>query len=79
MDRDTREALGGILGFRATLAIGKYLRIPIKSPSSSSQDFNFVLDRVKQKLVGWKANLLSLVGRAILVEASSIAIPVYAL
>ena len=79
MDRDTREALGDILGFRTTPAIGKFLGIPIKSLSSSSQDFNFVLDRVKQKLVGWKANLLSLARRAILVQASLVTIPVYAM
>lgn len=77
VDRDTQESLGDILGFRTSLAIGKYLRIPIKSPSSSSQDFDFVLDRVKQKLAGWKANLLSLTGRAILVQDSSAAIPTY--
>lgn len=55
----------GILGF------------PIKHPGSSSYDFNFILERVKQKLVGWKANMLSLVGRTVLIQASSAAIPSY--
>ena len=56
VDRDTRESLCDILRFASTKSLGKYLGFPIKHPGSSSQDFNFVLDRVKQKLSGWKAN-----------------------
>ena len=63
VDRDSRDEFCDILGFQSTPNLGKYLGIPIKHPSPSSQDFNFVLDRVKQKLAGWKANLLSLAGR----------------
>ena len=61
VDRDMRDFLCNILGFQSTPNIGKYLGIPIKHPSPSSHDFNFVLDWVKQKLSGWKAKLLSLV------------------
>ena len=77
VDRDTRESLYDILGFASTSKLGKYLGIPIKHSGSSSQDYNFILDRVKQKLVGWKASLLSLAGRAVLIQASSMAIPSY--
>lgn len=52
VDRDTRESLSDILSFQSTPTLGKYLGIPIKSPGSRSQDFSFILDRVKQKLVG---------------------------
>ena len=70
VDRDTRESLCDILGFASTPFLGKYLGFPLKQLGSSSQDFNFILDRVKQKLTGWKANLLSLAGRTILIKAS---------
>ena len=50
---------------------------PIQHRGLSSQDFNFVLERVKQKLVGWKANLLSFAARTILVQASSSTILAY--
>lgn len=40
-------------------------------------DVNFVLDRAKQKLAGWKANLLSLAGRTVLIQSSSSTIPSY--
>ncbi|KAK9991109.1 hypothetical protein SO802_026094 [Lithocarpus litseifolius] len=74
---DTRESLNDILGFASAPSLGKYLRIPIRHPRSSSHEYNFVLDRVKQKLAGWKASMLSFAGRAILIQAFSTAIPSY--
>ena len=79
VDQDSRELLSDILGFVSTLNLGKYLGIPVKHPNSSTQEFNFILDRVKGKLAGWKANLLSLVGRAVLVQSSTSTIPSYAM
>ena len=76
-DHDDREAFSDILGFRQTECLWKYLGFPIKHQGSSYQDFGFVLDRVKCKLAGWKANLLSMAGRAVLIQASSSAIPTY--
>ena len=77
VDRDTRALLCDILGFASTLSLGKYLGFPIKHPGATTQEFNFILDRVKQKLPGWKANMLSLAGRAVLIQASSSTIPSY--
>lgn len=77
VDRDTRESLCDILGFASTPFLGKYLSIPLKQPWSSSRYYNYILDRVKQKLVGWKANMLSLAGRTVLIQASSAAILAY--
>ena len=58
VDRDTRESLCDILGFASTPFLGKYFGFPLKHPDSSSQEYNFILDRVKQKLTGWKTNML---------------------
>ena len=77
VDRDTQEALCDILGFSSTSNLGKYLGFPIRHQGYSSQDFKFVLDRVKQKLASWKASLLSFAGRTIPVQASSLTIPAY--
>ena len=44
---------------------------------SSTRDFNFIVDRMKQKLAGWKASLLSQAGRAVLVQSSLSTIPNY--
>ena len=75
--RDTKESLSDVLGFTSTPNIGKYSGIPIRVPRASSHDYNFILDRVKQKLVRWKANLLSLAGWNVLIQASTAAIPSY--
>lgn len=77
VEREARENLCDIQGFHSTSSISKYLGIPIKTSSSSTQDFNFVLDRVKKKLAGWEANLLSMAGRSVLVQASLSTIPIY--
>ena len=52
VDRDSREFFCDILGFNSTPSLGKYLGIPIRQLGSSSQDFNCILDRVKNKLAG---------------------------
>lgn len=59
VDRDTRESLCDILGFQYIPNLRKYLEFPINHRGAYKQDFNFVLDRVKQKLAEWKASLLS--------------------
>ncbi|XP_065639085.1 uncharacterized protein LOC136071559 [Quercus suber] len=77
VDLDQRDALSSILGFRATTNLCKYLGFPIKHPGRQRHDFGAILDRVKKKLAGWKANMLSMAGRMVLIQASSSAIPSY--
>ena len=77
VDRDTRESLCDILGFTSTPLLGRFLGFPLKQPGSSSQDFNFVLDKVKYKLSRWKASMLSLASRQVLIQAPSTTIPTY--
>ena len=77
LDKDHRDALGDILGFQSTPNLGRYLHFPLKHRGASNQDFNFVLEKVKKKLAGWKANLLSMARRAVLIQASTSAIPAY--
>lgn len=64
----SREELCEVLRFRST---------PIKHPSSSSQDFDFIIQRVQGKLVGWKANLFSMAGRVVLAQVVTTTIPAY--
>lgn len=77
VDINTRESLCDILGFKLMPNLGKYLGFPIKHQAIGNQDYNFVLDRIKQKLVGWKANLLSMAGRVMLIQASTSAVLAY--
>lgn len=66
-----------ILGMNSTLNLGKYLGFPLKLPGSTSQDFNFVLDRIQNKLSGWKSKLLSMAGGVVLSQLVIAAIPSY--
>ena len=77
IDKDRRVDLCNILGFSLTANLGSYLGFPLRQAGSSNQDFNFILDRVQHKLAGWKANLLSLVGRRVLIQATKSTVPSY--
>ena len=79
VDPDQRDLLSGILGFRSTPNLGKYLGFPLKHSGDCNHDFGFVLDRVKRKLAGWKANLLSMASRLVLIHASSSTVLNYAM
>ena len=77
VDSDTRDSFCEIPGFNFINFLGKYLGIPIWQPGSSLHEFNFLLERMKQKLAGWKSNFLSMTGRAVLIQASISTIPAY--
>ena len=77
VEPDLKDCLSNLLGFSSTSNLGKYLGFPLLHPGTRRHDFDFVLDRVKTKLAGWKANLLSMAGRVVLIQASSSAIPSY--
>ena len=77
VDLDQRNDLSSILGFSATTNLGKYLGFHIKHSGRQRHDFGAILDRVKKKLAGWKANMLSMAGRMVLIQASTSTIPSY--
>ena len=77
VDPDQRDLLSNMLGFNSTDNLCKYLGFPLKHAGARKHDFDFVLDRVKKKFAGWKANLLSMAGRLVLIQASSSTIPNY--
>jgi hypothetical protein len=77
MSSTLRSEFRAILGFESTPNLGKYLGLPIKHIGSSSQDYDFVVERVQSKFIGWKANLLSMAGHVTLVQSVTSAIPFY--
>jgi ribonuclease HI len=74
---DLRSSLCGILGVASTPNLGKYLGFPLKSCRRSSNEFNFVVEKVQAKLSSWKSKLLSPAGRVILIQSVTSAIPNY--
>jgi len=57
------QAITNILGVRAVLGIGKYLGLPSMVGRSKKETFNFIKDRVWQKISNWSSKCLSKAGR----------------
>lgn len=54
------------LGIIATNNLGKYLGFPIIHQGRVGSAFNFIMEKVQSKLIGWKTKLLSRAGRIVL-------------
>ena len=65
------------LDIQATANIGNYLGFPIKHKGVPRNRLNFIVERVMNKLAGWKARFLSFVGRSVLVKSVMSSIPNY--
>jgi hypothetical protein len=49
--------------------ISKYLGFPTQAGRSKNQIFNFIMERVRKKLKGWKEKNLFFSGRGVLIRA----------
>lgn len=57
--------------------LGTYLGVPLIHSGTTSSTYNYVLDKVQQRLTAWKQRTLSLAGRITYVKSVKNAIPVY--
>ncbi|MCH88382.1 ribonuclease H, partial [Trifolium medium] len=74
---ETRVHLVEASGFTEVSNIGKYLGVPALGRSPRRNDFQYLVEKVKAKLAGWKAQQLSLAGRITLAKSVIQAIPIY--
>ena len=74
---ETKEEIVQLLGINETSNLGKYLGFPILHKGRCRNDFQFVVEKVKAKLVDWKTKCLSPAGRLVLIKAAMTAIPEY--
>lgn len=65
------------LGFQSSSDPGKYLRIPIFHNRVNKHSFQFIIDKVNQRLSAWKARTLSLAGKLTLTKSVLQALPTY--
>ena len=77
MQVETKREVCSKLGIQATTNIGNYLRFPIKHKGVPRNRLNFIIERVMNKLAGWKARFLSFAGRSVLVKSVMSSIPNY--
>lgn len=60
-----------------TADLGKYLGVPLIHKRVSKTTYYHILEKVQDRLAGWKAEQLSMAGRTLLVQSVTSAIPVY--
>jgi ribonuclease HI len=65
------------LGFKVSTHFGKYLGVPILTDGRDHAAFDFIIEKIRGRLAGWKARSLSLAGRCILINSVTTAIPTH--
>lgn len=77
MDASLKSRICNVSGFQIKDDLGKYLGVPILHKKVNRRSFNFVIDKVDQRLSNWKAKTLSLAGRLTLCKPVIQALPAY--
>ncbi|KAI4307524.1 hypothetical protein L6164_030701 [Bauhinia variegata] len=76
-DAYLRRQISQISGFAETHDLGKYLGVPLQHGGISKVTYNYLVNKVGNRLAGWKAKSLSMVGRVTLVNSVISAVPIY--
>ncbi|KAF7845080.1 ribonuclease H [Senna tora] len=63
--------------FKRSQEVGKYLGAEIIHGRKTRVKFNHIVDKIQNRLAGWKANCLSFAGRATLVQSVCASMPLY--
>lgn len=79
VDTNSRQTLTHFLTIPQITNFGKYLGLPITTLQLKSNDYQYILDRITTKLVGWRSKFLTLAGRATLINSVLDFILVYAM
>ncbi|KAL6201797.1 hypothetical protein ACLB2K_025509 [Fragaria x ananassa] len=72
-----QESIASTLNIRISDKPGIYLGLPTHWGNSKKSVLAYIRERNKQKLEGWKANVLSQAGREVLIKAVAMAVPAY--
>lgn len=69
--------VASIVNFKHTVNLGKYLGFPMWTGRVKNSDFFFLMDKINNRVAGWKGKLLSRAGRVTLAKSIIVAIPTY--
>ncbi|KAL4285172.1 hypothetical protein GQ457_16G011850 [Hibiscus cannabinus] len=72
-----RKDICGFFGFQEVSDLGKYLGVSILHKRVTKATYRFLIQKVQDKLSGWKTKSLSLAGRIVLAKVVLAAIPPY--
>ncbi|CAN1754315.1 Putative ribonuclease H protein At1g65750 [Linum perenne] len=79
MRRNISGEICELLNIQATQNLGRYLGVPIIHGRNSKDLYQYIIDRMEQRLAGWKVNSLSMAGRVALAKSVLNTIPTYAM
>lgn len=74
-----RNQICSTLAMESTEDMSTYLGIPTIHGRTSKLEYQFVVDRIDAKLVGWKQKMLSIAGRSTLAQTFLCSTPYYAI
>ncbi|KAL5537743.1 hypothetical protein UlMin_045394 [Ulmus minor] len=77
-NRQTTGLLTAMMGFERISPNSTYLGLPLFG-NVASKDFKFLIERLENKLAGWKSRVLSKAKRNILIKSVVSSLPVYAM
>ncbi|XP_054776745.1 uncharacterized protein LOC129285164 [Prosopis cineraria] len=66
-----------LLGFHCTESLGRYLGVPLITGRVTTRTYNYIIEKLQQKLSGWKSKCLSLAGRITLAKSVLSSVPPY--
>jgi hypothetical protein len=77
LDKSRFGFLESELGLKISNSFGKYLGVSILADGRDKRAFDFILKKIRDKLVGWKVRTLSLTERCTLIQVVTTAIPTH--
>lgn len=77
VDSVIKNRICHVSGFQVTNDLGKYLGVPILHEKVNRRSFQFILDKVDQRLSNWKVKTLSFAGRLTLTKSVVQSLPQY--
>uniref|UniRef100_A0A803NNJ0 Reverse transcriptase domain-containing protein n=1 Tax=Cannabis sativa TaxID=3483 RepID=A0A803NNJ0_CANSA len=78
-DTAVGEAIAEALGFNIMQGDETFLGNPLFVSGNRRQDFQFIIDNVRNRMDGWRAKLLSQAARTVLIKNVISAIPIYSM
>lgn len=76
---ETRKLICDELKLEETQGLGTYLGVPTINGRTSKREYQYLVERINEKLAGWKSKVLSMAGWATLVQSSISSMSYYAM